>query len=85
MICDKQMKITWHVDDHKVSHSENGIVDAFIEWTKEKYEYVTKLNPSRDKIHYHLAMTLDYTASGEIELHVKEYIDKIIEEFSYME
>ena len=30
-------------------------------------------------------MTLDYTTSGEEEIYMKEYIDKIIEEFHYME
>ena len=44
MICDKQMAITWHVDDLKVSHSDKYVVDTLIQWTKETYEDVTKLN-----------------------------------------
>ena len=73
------MTITWHVDELKVSHSDKGAVDAFIEWTKETYEYVKQIKPSRGKIHDYLSMTLDYTASGEVKLYTKEYIDKIIE------
>ena len=54
-----------------MSHAENEIVDAFIECTKETYEDVKKLKTSRGKIHDYLAMTLDYTASGEVKLYVK--------------
>ena len=63
MIRDKKITITWHVDELKVSHSKKDIVDALIQWTKDTYEDITKLNPSRGKIHDYLAMNLDYTTS----------------------
>ena len=72
MIYDKQMIITWHVNYLKVSHDKNDIVDALIQWTKETYEDVKKLKPSRGKIHGYLPMTLYYTASLEVKLYVKE-------------
>ena len=34
MIRNKQIKITWHVDGLKVSHSENNIVEVFIQFTR---------------------------------------------------
>ena len=40
MLHDKQMKITWHVNDHKVSHVEKDIIDTFIKCTNETYEYI---------------------------------------------
>ena len=64
MMHDKQMTITWHVDDIKVSHYDKDIVDAFIKRTKETYGDVTTLNPSRGKIHDYLAMMMDYTTPG---------------------
>ena len=30
IICNKQMKITWHVNELKVSHTDKDTVDAFI-------------------------------------------------------
>ena len=30
-------------------------------------------------------MTLDYTTPGEVKFYIKEYIDKMSEEFPYME
>ena len=73
---DTQMTITWHEDEPKLSHSNRDIVDTFIEWTKETYKDVTKLNPSRGKIHDYLAMTLDYTTPGEVKSYMKYYIEK---------
>ena len=40
MIRDKQLTITWNVNDPKVSHADKYIVDAFIQWTNETYEYI---------------------------------------------
>ena len=52
------MKITWHVNDLKVSHDNKAIVDAVIHFTKYTYEDITKINPSRGKMNYYLFMTL---------------------------
>ena len=71
----KKITITWHVDDLKVSHSEKDVVGSFIEWTKETYEYVTKLNPSKGKIHDYVSMTLDSMTPGEVKVYMKEGID----------
>ena len=59
MIRDKQMTITWHVDDLKVFHADKDIVDDFIRWTKYPYEDRTNFNPSTVEIHYYLDIILD--------------------------
>ena len=65
------MKITLHADDLKVSCYEKDIVYAFMQWTKETCDDVTRLNPSRGKIHDYLAMTIDYTTSVEVNFYMK--------------
>ena len=37
----------------------------------ETYEYTKKLNPPRGKINDYLAINLDYTTSGEVEIYTK--------------
>ena len=81
MIWYKKITITWRVDEIKVSHAEKDIVDALIQQTKEKYAYITKLKPSREKINNYPSMNLDYTTLGKVKFFMKEYIDKIIEIF----
>ena len=72
MMRDKQKTITWHVYDLKVSHADEDIFEALIEWTKETYEDINKLNISRGKIYDYPAMTLDYTKPGEVKIYMKE-------------
>ena len=55
-----------------------------IQWTKETYEDVTKINQSIGKINDDLSMKLDYTTSGKMKFYMKECIDKIIEELPYI-
>ena len=82
---DKQITVTWHVDYLKVSHSDKNIIGSFIQWTNDTYEDVTNIDPPRVSIHDYPSMTLDYTTSVRVKICMKEYIDKIIEEFPYME
>jgi hypothetical protein len=87
MINGYQFTVLWHVDDLKISHKETKIVDQFVEWATKKYEdgEITKLKPSRGKIHDYLGMTLDYTTAGVVKLYMKDYIKKMISEFKYPE
>ena len=71
IICNKQMTITWHVDDLKTYHDDKDVVDVLIQWTKDTYEDVTTRKPSRGKIHDYLAITMDYTTSGEVKNYMK--------------
>ena len=68
------MAINWHVNDLKVSNSDRYIVDNCIQWTKETYEDITRLNPSRGKMHDYLGTNLDSKTSGEVKIYIKEYI-----------
>jgi hypothetical protein len=77
--------VLWHVDDLKISHKETKVVDQFIEWATNKYEdaEITKLKPSRGKVHDYLGMTLDYSQKGVVKLCMKDYIRKMLDDFKY--
>ena len=84
MIDGKQLTLTWHVDDLKASHVKTAVVDAFVQWVRDKYEDVTKVKPSRGKKHDYLAMMLDYSIPGVVKIDMSEYIKKIIRDFKYL-
>ena len=75
------------MDDLKLSHEDPKIVDDFIEWAKMKYEdaEITKMKPSRGKVHDYLGMILDYSEKGKVRIYMKDYILKMLEEFPYLE
>ena len=81
MIDGKQMTITWHVDDLKVSHVDKKAVDDFIDWICKECEDVTKVKPSHGKVHDHLAMTMDCSTPGVLKVSVKKCIQDMISEF----
>ena len=87
MVNGKQFTVMWHVDDLKASHKDSKVIDDFIEWAKEKYEDegITKLKPSRGKVHDYLGITLDYSEKGKVKIYMKDYIDRMIKDFPYME
>ena len=59
----------------------------FIEWARNKYEdsKITKLKPSRGKVHDYLGITLDYSSKGKVKIYMKDYIEKMLQEFPYMD
>jgi hypothetical protein len=87
MVNGKQFTVLWHVDDLKISHVDPAVVDEFIAWARDKYEdpEITKLKPSRGKVHDYLGITLDYSTEGKVKISMPDYIEKMLEEFPYMD
>jgi len=86
MIGGKQMTITFHVDDCKLSHESPKAMDKMIKWLKQEYESIFedgsgKMTISRGKVHKYLGMTLDYRTSGQVKITMYDYVDEIIAAF----
>ena len=76
---EKQMTITWHVDDLKISHVDANEVEKMIKYLKSIYGQ--KITEKRGKVHDYLRMTIDYTKRCEVQVSMIPYIKTIIEEF----
>ena len=59
VVKEKQLTVTWHVDDLRISHMQDEAVEGFIGWLKERFAKVTV---SRGKIHDYLGMIFDYSS-----------------------
>ena len=79
----KQLTITWHVDNIKVSCKDKLAVDEFIQLIQDECENFTKVNPSRGKIHNCLAMTLDCNDKGKVKM--EKCIDAMCHKFPFPE
>ena len=82
-----QLTVMFHCDDLKCSHVETKVIDEFIEWCRSMYEDkdVGKIKPSRGLVHDYLGITLDYTIPGKVQLYMKDYVAKMLEDFPYLE
>jgi hypothetical protein len=86
----KQMTICFHVDDCKLSHHKNKVMDTMIEYLREEYESIFEegtgaTTVSRGKLHKYLGMTLDYNVCGQVKITMFDYIDEILTAFDKAE
>jgi hypothetical protein len=62
----KQMTVSWHIDDVRVSHINSKHVDDFINWIKQTYGAIGDVKTTSGKIHAYLGMKLEYTVKGQV-------------------
>eukprot|EP00957_Ditylum_brightwellii_P186235 14177980-Ditylum_brightwellii.AAC.1 len=65
MVDRKQLTVTWHFDNLKVSHKKKQVVDDFLECLSSNYG---QLRTTWGKSHDYLGMELDYSTSGEVQV-----------------
>ena len=77
----KQMTVSWHVDDLKVSHVNPKDIDHFLKWVQETYRSIAEVKSTHGKIHDYLGMRLDFSIDGQVTIEMKDYLTTMIESF----
>jgi len=80
MIDGKQCTILWHVDDLKISHVSNAVVEDILARLNDKYGREQPLSVTRGHVHDYLGMTLDYSTPGQVQFTMTDYIDNLLED-----
>ena len=78
MINGKQRTIVWHVDDLKISHVSEEVVDNVIDLMNHVFGEQTPMTVSSGTCHDYLGMTFDFTMPEKLQVHMKGYIDLIL-------
>ena len=76
----KQCTIVWHVDDLKISHVNEEVVEDIIARLNKKFGKESPLTTSRGKVLEYLGMTLDYSKKGRVKISMYDYVKKIVDE-----
>jgi Reverse transcriptase (RNA-dependent DNA polymerase) len=76
----KQCTILWHVDDLKLSHVEQDVLEDIAAKIDNKYGQQAPIVIHRGKIHDYLGMTIDYSEEGKVKFMMPDYVDGILEE-----
>ena len=71
MVNGKQLTLTWHVDNMKVSHINKNVVSAFILYLKSVYG---EMHESIGKHRDYLGMWLDFSRKGDVQISMEEYL-----------
>ena len=82
MINGKQCTIVWHVDDLKMSHMEQEVLDEIIGKLTSKYGNEKGLTVQRGKKHEYLGMTIEYTDDRKVKFTMVDYIDGLLSEMT---
>jgi hypothetical protein len=75
-----QCTILWHVDDHKVSHASEKVIDQIIDKLEERYGQEAPLSITRGKVHDYLGMTIDFSVEGKVQFRMDDYIERLLED-----
>lgn len=77
----KQLTVSWHVDDLKISHAQKEMVDDFLEWITATYGSIGEVKVSRGKVHNYLGMKLDYSIKGQLSVNMVAYVETMLNGF----
>ena len=72
----KQCTIIWHVDDLKISHVEENVIEDIIQCLNERFGKESPLTTSGKVLEY-LGLTLNYSKCGRVKISMYEYVKKI--------
>lgn len=76
----KQCIVLWHVDDLKVSHINDPVLEEQIKLIEGEFAKEAPLTIRRGNIHDYLGMTLDYSQDGKVLITMLDYIQGILDE-----
>jgi hypothetical protein len=80
MIKGKQCTIIWHVDDLKLSHVRQSVLEDIATKLNAKYGQKIPLTIHRGPVQEYLGMTIDYLEEGKVKFQMPNYIDGILDE-----
>ena len=74
----KQCTIGWLVDDLKVSHVEEEVVEGIIRALNNKYGNESPITVHRGPIQEYLGMTINYAVKGKVSFSMPQYIEDLL-------
>ena len=80
MVNGEQKKVQFHVDDLKVSHKEQAILENFLSNLKDEFGQVDELTENKGLIHEYLGVTVDYLIPRKVVFTMFDYLEDVIVE-----
>ena len=80
MVNRHQCTIVWQVDDLKISHHVESVVNDIIRKLNAEFGQCDNTSVSKGRVHDYLGMQLDYTVPGTLKFSMIDYIDTILDD-----
>ena len=76
------LTVLWHVDDLKISHKKEKVVDDFVNWVYKKYtDENGEVKICKGKQHLFLGILFDYSIEGMLQVNMTDYVKEMIGDF----
>ena len=82
MVNGEQITIQFHVDDLKVSHKEQSVLDEFFKDVKDEFGQEDELMVKKGLVHEYLGITIDYLIPRKVVFTMFDYLEDVIVEAS---
>ena len=78
MINGKQCTVAWYVDDNKISHVEQEVVDDIVAKIGKRFPGLTI---STGTEHTFLGIRIKYLDNGTVSLNMRDFIQEVVDDF----
>ena len=76
----EQVTVQFHVDDLKVSHKDQVVLDDFLNDLRSEFGQEDELTENKGLGHEYLDITIDYLIAGKVEFTMFDYLEDVIVE-----
>ena len=80
MVNSEQIMVQFHVDDLKVSHKEQSILEGFLGNIRSEFGQEDKMTEKIGLVHEYLGITIDYSIAGKVVFTMHDYLEDVIVE-----
>jgi hypothetical protein len=76
----KQCTILWYVDDLKLSHVDQAVIEDVLAKLNARFGKEQELVATRGDVHEYLGMTIDYSVPGSVKITMQDFVDNLLDE-----
>ena len=80
MVNNEQITVQFHVDDLKVSHKEQSVLEDFLGNLRSEFGQEDELTENTKLVHEYLGITIDYLILGKVAFSMFNYLEVMIVE-----
>ena len=80
MVKGEQITVKFRVDDLKVSHKEQSVLEDFLSNIRSKFGQEDELTENTGLVHEYLGITIDYLIAGKVVFTMFDYLEGVIVE-----
>ena len=80
MVNGEQITVQFHVDDLKVSHKDETVLEDFLTNLRDEFGQEDELTENKGLVHEYLGMTIEYSSPRKVVFTMFDYLEDVIVE-----